>query len=531
MSYNNFPNNGLGMPSAGFASRGKGNGLKRLSVAAPPKINSISENHVDSTPTPPRTSRSHLLANLRTAPRTPAAPTSAPLSQPQYGMNAAQYGNQGNIGTGQGVPHTSIGTNFPNSSRQYTMAAGQQYYALPEVLAPPPVEMDESFEDPDTFARLQATKQYLALRQQMLQEQLRVLNLSAQMHGMNLGGQRPSTHGYPQTPVTPHMGMYNQQQQQPMNMQPIIQEAPGHPGLYLVINPLTGAYTYAVDESMQQEPQLANSPPPPTPSHSTNFNLGTPTFRAQVSPPAEAENSYTRSISPPKKTPSPPQDVTPLPPPSVNAFRRGHHKKISSLALNNTAVADGPKSAFVRPVGMPQTPTTGTFGPGQARAGEHPSRQPRGPPNIEELVAKPTTKHAGSKNFATRQRRQALHSLVRAGLERRVARPGSGSAGSMTPVSETELTFSVPSDNDSDSGRSVNGGASLSNKISIGSLRAVANGAIGSERKASKERLSSSSEPTSESDSADSKSSVGQRRKAPILALANAAEKRKGNVY
>jgi serine/threonine protein kinase len=51
---------------------------------------------------------------------------------------------------------------------------------------------------------------------------------------------------------------------------------------------------------------------------------------------------------------------------------------------------------------------TGTFGPSQARAGEHPLRQPRGPPSIEDLREKPTTKHEGSKNFATRQRRQAV---------------------------------------------------------------------------------------------------------------------------
>lgn len=55
----------------------------------------------------------------------------------------------------------------------------------------------------------------------------------------------------------------------------------------------------------------------------------------------------------------------------------------------------------------------------------------------------------------------------------------------MTPVSENEQTFSS-SDNDSDSV----GSSSLSGKPSIGSLRAVANGAIGSERE--KERKSRS---------------------------------------
>jgi hypothetical protein len=120
---------------------------------------------------------------------------------------------------------------------------------------------------------------------------------------------------------------------------------------------------------------------------------------------------------------------------------------------------------------------------------------------MEELKAKPTAKFEGSLNFAARRRRQALSNLMRAGLERRV-RPGSGSAGSMTPVSESELTFSVPSDNDSDSGRS-------------------AHGAIGSERKASREKLNedvAAPEPA-------------RRTKAPLLALANAAEKRRSVVF
>ena len=100
----------------------------------------------------------------------------------------------------------------------------------------------------------------------------------------------------------------------------------------------------------------------------------------------------------------------------------------------------------------------------------------------------PTTKHEGSKNFATRQRRRAVHSLVRAGLERRGNRgPGSGdSTASMTPVSEKDINFSLHSDNDSDSIGS--GCGSISGKPSLGSLRAAANGAIGSERKNQRSR-------------------------------------------
>ncbi|KAL8692040.1 MAG: hypothetical protein Q9218_002849 [Villophora microphyllina] len=54
-----------------------------------------------------------------------------------------------------------------------------------------------------------------------------------------------------------------------------------------------------------------------------------------------------------------------------------------------------------------QRSTTGTLEPGQARAGGYPIRQPRDPPSLDELIAKPTFKHQGSKNFATRQRRRA----------------------------------------------------------------------------------------------------------------------------
>lgn len=137
----------------------------------------------------------------------------------------------------------------------------------------------------------------------------------------------------------------------------------------------------------------------------------------------------------------------------------------------------GPKTA---PLTI-STPMTGTFGPGQARAGAHPIRQPKGPPSLEELMAKPTSKHEGSKNFATRQRRRAVYNLVRAGLERRgdPRSVHSSSAGSASPASDGEFNFSV---SDAESGSSNS--ASLSSKPSIGSLRAYGSvGAIGSERK------------------------------------------------
>ncbi|KAF3307810.1 hypothetical protein TWF173_002302 [Orbilia oligospora] len=81
--------------------------------------------------------------------------------------------------------------------------------------------------------------------------------------------------------------------------------------------------------------------------------------------------------------------------------------------------------------GVPSTPLNSTFG----GRGDHPIRQPRGPPALEEVIAKPTAKYEGSKNFSSRQRRRALTKLVNAGLERRVTKQV-GPASSMMPVSE-----------------------------------------------------------------------------------------------
>jgi hypothetical protein len=217
---------------------------------------------------------------------------------------------------------------------------------------------------------------------------------------------------------------------------------------------------------------------------------GTP--RVQVSPPSENQMNSFRSNSPPKRYESP-SEVTPLPPPSANAFRRGH-KKTNSLTPVNASLAvdtsgDGvPASAGPKSATFPMTPMTGGQGPGQARAGEHPIRQPRGPPSLDELKAKPTARHEGSKNFATRTRRSAVHNLVRAGLERR---KGTGSsAGSMSPVSETAEESSTPiTDNDSESGRS--GSGSLVGEEECSNTRmtsSVSWGAIGSDRPSSRQK-------------------------------------------
>lgn len=562
MTYNHHNSfaNGLGVPGSGFASRGKGSNIKRLSVAPPSKISTIDEAqpaNLNPNPTP-RTSRSHLLAGLRTAPKSPTFPVSAPPNQlhQHFSIDQSRHAVKENLRYPQGYPHTSIGASFPTSQPdRYGMNGNGQVYSLPEqVLAPPAVQIGEDHDDgtidPDFYAELVATNQFLAQQQMRLQQQL--INVTAaaqQFQGLNLNNRMGQHQQYVQSPMTVGSGYYNQQAQN--GLQPIVQAMPNQPGLYSVYNPMTGHHRFVSDGAPRAQSvsppivvsqDLSHSPPPPT-----------PTFRAQVSPPPETTDSpCTYETNSPSKPASPPVDVNPLPPPSANAFRPSH-KKSSSFASGFGELTSSPvdvvKATLPRSAGFPQTPMTGTFGPGQSRVGDHPIRQPRGPPSLEELVAKPTAKYEGSKNFATRQRRRAVNNLVRAGIERRGASRGSGSidsVGSITPASESELTFSISSD-DSESLASRSG--SLSGKPSLGSLRAAAVGAIGSERKEMKERSrdrnSTGSQVTAGSMSSEDGIAIGgklveikidepknldERRKAHLSVLAN-AEKRKSSVF
>ena len=530
---------GFGIPASGFTSR-RGSQIKRLSMAPPPNISTISESHQQNVSPAPRTSRSHLLAGLRTAPKSPTVPASAPPTQAQAPFNFQQT-QQNGLGNnyGRGIPQTALGGSFPQTQR-YAMNANGQTYALPEILAPPTIQLEDDTEDgkidPAAYAELMATKQYLAQQQMRLQQQL--LNLTAaqqQMQMQSMGNgmvQQQSLHQ-----AMPGQGIYNQQIQS--GIQPIVTPVPGTPGVYSVYNPMTGQQGYFMDDGSQkqtasqvQEPlkELSESPPPMTPA-----------FRAQVSPPPVeyVVQARSQSISPPKFSPpksnSPPAaEVNPLPPPSANAFRRGHAKGLSSVTGSTANFSDGPKSGVPKTAGFPQTPMTGTFGPGQNRAGDHPIRQPRGPPSLEELIEKPTSKHEGSKNFATRQRRRAVNNLVRAGLDRRAASRGSNSIDSVgTPSSECEITFSISSDSDGDS---VGSRSDSSGRPSP----------IGFERKQMKERSgerSSARMPFSivsngEGDIREKMAGVrleeqddsdGQH-KAPLLVLTS-AEKRKSSVF
>lgn len=435
-----FPAGGIGVPASGFGGRGSRLNPKRLSVALPPRVAPINENQVDS---PLRTSRSHLLAGLRTQPKTPAVPASAPYHQTQHsvnGLSASQWADQNYSGYGQGVPQTATGASF-GASAQYSTNAGRQVYALPDqVLAPPAVYDHVEEMDPNIIQQMQMQHLFLAQRQQQLQQQLASITAAAQGMSLNGHAQRASFHQSPMTAQTPQ-GFYGQQQQQQIQS-PI--EVPGQPGVYLVYNPAIQGYSYAIDQNFQQAQQTMS------PAQYASAKSESPAQAFGLTPPATERSTptNTRSFTPPKKSASPPStldNVEPLPPPSATAFRRGH-KKASSLAINAfSSISDGPKTSSAATFGsqrsaFPPTPMTGTFGPGAARAGEHPIRQPRGPPPLEELTTAPTTKHEGSKNFATRQRRRALDSLMRAGTNRRGASRSNGGS----PVSESEIHFPIP---------------------------------------------------------------------------------------
>lgn len=554
MSYNNFPSsNGLGMPGSGFASRRANAPIKRLNFE-PTKQSDPQDNGA---PTP-RTSRSHLLAGLRTAPKSATSstfPSTAPPTQLQHntGLAGSIYADNENYGG----PKTSLYSN----KQGYNQMNNRQMYSVPEQpLAPPEIFVDEHGQeqmDPNLYAQLVATNMYLAEQQQRLQQQLINVQAAAQQfQGLNLGMGNNMQQQFATPPVTPQ-NMY-QQQQVKNNMQPIITPVMGaQPGIYSYYNPMTGQQSYFMDQSAQQTQYMDQQIVQQSVNYSPPQQNCTPRF--QVSPPPQSDTpTFTRSISPPKKSQSPPSDHAPLPPPSAGAFRRGH-RKANSMAIGTDMPAqfDGPKSALLpKSMGFPSTPTVSGFGPGQARAGEHPIRQPRGPPSLDELIAKPTTKVEGSKNFATRTRRSAVHNLVRAGMERRRT-PGSAGSGSMSPVSEVgEVTFSVSSDNDSDSGRS--GSGSLSGRPSLGSSRASAHGAIGSDRPSSRQKerslerksvASVDSNFTTASVSSDEDSSIGGsfaavfknggkkpepnniERKAPMLVLTSAEKRKVGPLY
>lgn len=552
MSHSNFA-----VAPSGLASRRGGQNIKPLSFEALRSPNDHKDNGV---PTP-RTSRSHLLAGLRTAPKTasilpftnnPASPTSSVPPQARGARSSAasgMYDSNAFNGPKTSLPRFSTGQQHHAYNPMTTF--GQQYTA-DQILAPPELHIDEhgqEYMDPNLQAQLLVANAYLSEQQQRLQQQLMTLQAAAQQfQGLSINGQyQTAQQSYPSS---------YQQHQQVRNMQPMMSAGLSQPNIYSVYDPTTGQQTLYVDQS---QPQLSAQYVSPNQFGNGYSNaqqqpaVGTP--RVQVSPPpVEASRASFRTASPPHRFESPTDSHAPLPPPSANAFRRGHKKSLSIANTNkgplSIASEEPPKSAGPKTASFPLTPSTasGSYGPGQARAGEHPVRQPRNPPSMDELKAKPTAKHEGSKNFIARTRRSAVHNLVRAGLERRKE---VRSSGSISPISESaEELFEPPmADNDSDSDRSGSGSlvdaddaeSSLpSSRTSTGSW-----GAIGSDRPSSRQKtardnvasnISSDNESGRESGSFASvfknagrghKAEIADgQRKAPMLVLTS-AEKRK----
>ncbi|WYZ41205.1 hypothetical protein EsH8_V_000100 [Colletotrichum jinshuiense] len=568
MNSNNFSAaNGLAMPGGGLASR-RGGPVKPLSLS-----NATAINNVDNGAPTPRTSRSHLLAGLRTAPKSAttgnfpsgannvASPTTQTFARNNVTSNMyAQAQNNSYNGPKTALPQyrqpqqqqqqqqvqqQQVQQQQAQQQQAYQAMPTSQHYTTEQVLAPPEIHFDEQEQmDPNLYAQLVATNMYLAQQQQRLQQQLLSVQAAAQQfQGLNLQGAQ-------QQIQQQQLAMYQQQQQ----LQSIQQSMMGsmanqQQNVYTYYDPVTRQQGYYVDQGQtDQQQQLAQIYAALAQQQQQQAMNGAP--RVQVSPPPEHHASPFRTATPPRRYESP-SEVAPLPPPSANAFRRGH-KKVMSLALNGNNQAnlspsqEPPKSAGPKTASFPLTPLSGGYGPGQGRAGEHPVRQPRGPPSIEELKSKPTSKHEGSKNFATRTRRSAVHNLVRAGRERR---KGTGSSnGSMSPVSESaeEESGTPITDNESDSGHSGSGSLAGDIDCSLPSSRTSTNGswgAIGSDRPSSRQRARKSVDSVSSAESGENsfasvfKNSaqragievIDGQRKAPMLVLTS-AEKRKSGI-
>ncbi|KAI8948866.1 hypothetical protein F4801DRAFT_591552 [Xylaria longipes] len=537
MSHNNDFNSptGLGMPSGGLASRRGGQNIKPLS------FDNMKSADVQDNGAPKSAGAATTFAN-------------AGMSPHVYGRNNGVAENMyGGSNHTYNAPKTSLPRMASQQQGAYNVTGmsgmGHQHYTPEQILAPPEFHLDEQVQDqmdPNLYAQLVTANLYLAQQKQRLQQQLLSVQAAAQQfQALNMNGQQTLQQQLAlQT-------LYQQQQQLQAMQQSINTSLPVQQNLFTYTDPATRV-TYLVDPTAGQMPQPSyydNQPSTPQSAYFQQPNHGMP--RVQVSPPpTENTAPVQRTISPPKKLEMT-AEPTPLPPPSANAFRRGH-KKSSSLAnavkgLTITSDDALKSSAGPKTASLPLTPLpNGGYGPGQARAGEHAVRQPYGPPSFEQLSAKPTAKHEGSLNFATRTRRSAVRNLVKAGLERR---KGTGSScGSMSPVSEIAEEVGTPlTDNESDSGRSGSGSLSGDAEPSLASSRTSASGgwgAIGSDRPSSRQKSRRSVDSQASTGEGDNSfASVfkhgsqrqpkadGQagERKAPRLVLTS-AEKRKGGI-
>lgn len=404
------PQSTLGVPTSGFGSRGKNTHLRNIAVPS-----STLGNAAPAVSTP-RGSRKELLANLRTAPKTPTT------AQSNVHLNGAvdsdKYSN---------LPRSS--TFAPKTARGLGFGANGNSNLSPQLPTPPASSPMFNYGVQDLTNQLYNMNMVeLALQQQRLQQQLLAAQQAQQQLAQLEALQSPAGN-YATPPMSPYTGNGNLNQQ-----------------YYTVYNPSTNQY-YLVP---QQQGQMYNAA-------YQQSNLGYQQEQnahpaeqqmqqqQQQSQTASSSRGSSRSRSPPSKL-SPVQETAGQPAGQQQASlpARRAHRKTSSLSncLNITQldIEAPPKTSVPKISGLPSTPMTATFAPGYA-SGTHPTRQPRGPPPFEEIKDKPTSKIEGSKNFATRQRKRAVSKLVSAGIERRGNRSTSGfGPGSMTPVSENEAS-------------------------------------------------------------------------------------------
>jgi hypothetical protein len=149
---------------------------------------------------------------------------------------------------------------------------------------------------------------------------------------------------------------------------------------------------------------------------------------------------------------------------------------------------------------------------------------------MDELKAKPTAKHEGSKNFVTRTRRSAIHNLS-AGRERRKE---ARSPGTVSPISELHEEPGTPvSDNDSVSVRSGSGSLVVdddaecslpSSRTSTGSWGAIGSDRPSSSQKVNRDSVDSNNSSDAEVDKEENNSFASVFKKANRVAKAEKVE-------
>ncbi|KAF3932262.1 hypothetical protein ABW19_dt0202709 [Dactylella cylindrospora] len=456
-----------GMVTSSFSNRGKGETIRKISIPSLPTISTSSydderHNLPSGSPFPGHrgSSRSQLLAGLRTAPKTPTLvetsentypPIGVDASQPQVGWarpNSTNFtpGNQKVLSYGgfqNTSTHSSIQSNFSRPSPEihqephHMFSNAGKFNGLPT----PPASSAyanhvESDYEAKVYAELLARNISLAQQQQILKQQMRIVQQAQQLQQVQAQMQQLHI----QSPISQPLGT------PPISPAVYSPSSSGLPHAYSFYNSQTGATPLSYVS--QQYSNYSISPQVSIPSEESSAAFLTSTLTSSSPPknsplapsPPACPSSPPKDPVVPKKTPSPPSALVPT-------FRKGH-KKCSSLSscINASASIDvidgGPKTSVPRLSNIPSTPINSTFG----GRGDHPIRQPRGPPALEEILARPTAKHEGSKNFSSRQRRRALSKLVNAGIERRGAKPVNASLGGMVSVSEHDvlLCFDEP---------------------------------------------------------------------------------------